>query len=332
MRSELNHAKPIGIPNGGERFRYSLEPGEGKKWKSYYEGLYYTAFGNELVLDLALRAINAEQLGLHDDPDFLAVSFSSNDTVGHEWGPDSPEVLDVTLRSDRIVRQLLETLDRQVGRDRYLLAISADHGVCPLPEINRARGLESARISIKLLSSQAEDFLRQTFGRDDEKAQWVEASADPWIYLNRALLANRGLEQAKVEAALARWLERQPGILKACTRTELVQGPPANDSIGQSVWRSFHADRSGDVGVVLKPYYLFDTYLKGTTHGTPHDYDTHVPMLIYGLGIPAMISQERVAPQAIAAVFARHTGTLAPRGTPAVYPESLQAARAKQDR
>lgn len=330
--AEFNRSRAIdrwkGIPWTPLRtdldFRYSLEASEGRRWKSYYQGLYYTAIGNELVADLAERAIDAEQLGRRDVTDFLVVSFSSNDTVGHEWGPDSAEVLDVTLRSDRIVQRLLKTLDSQVEHGRYLLAMSADHGVCPLPEVLRAQGKESARIPIKLLSAHAEDFLRRTFGRPEEKAQWVEASADPWIYLNRALLANRGLDQAAVETELARWLESQPGILKAYTRTQLIDGPPANDPVGLAVWRSFRADRSGDVGVVLKPYYLFDTYLTGTTHGTPHAYDTHVPLLLYGTGIPAQVSQERVCPQAIAAVFARRTGTAAPRTSEAPYPTSLR--------
>ncbi len=304
-------------------FRYTLEPGEGKKWKSYYEGLYYTALGNELVAELAEQAIRGEKLGRGEVADFLVVSFSSNDTTGHEWGPDSPEVRDVTLRSDLIVERLMKVLDTQVGQGRYLLAISADHGVCPLPERLRAQGHDSERISIKLLSTQAEDFLRRTFGGPGEKATWVEASADPWIYLNRALLANRGLEQSMVETALARWLQQQRGTLKAYTRAELLKGPPADDPVGQAVWRGFHGERSGDVVVVLKPYHLFDTYLKGTTHGTPHAYDTHVPLLLYGAGIAAQVSQERVCPQAVAAIFARHAGTAAPRTLQPAYPKTL---------
>src|SRR5213078_1292588 len=102
--------------------------------KEYYNALYCSPFGNDLLLDLAKRAIDAEHLGLRDAPDLLVVSFSCNDPIGHVWGPDSQEVLDVTLRSDRVVKQLLDFLDARVGRGRYVVALTADHGICPLPE------------------------------------------------------------------------------------------------------------------------------------------------------------------------------------------------------
>src|SRR5207248_1539944 len=122
---------------------------------------------------------------------------------------------------------------------RYLLALSADHGVCPLPEVSRALGRESARVPLQLLDKEAEAFLREKFGKKDDKAHWVESAGEPWVYLNRRLLRERRLDQAAVEAALADWFRQQPGIQACYTRSELLKGPPADDAVEQTVRLSF---------------------------------------------------------------------------------------------
>ncbi|HJT76500.1 MAG TPA: alkaline phosphatase family protein, partial [Gemmataceae bacterium] len=216
----------------GRTFPHPMSGGPLKLKATYYGALYDSPFGNDLLLELAERAIDAEQLGKHDVPDLLCVSFSCNDPVGHTWGPDSQEVLDVTLRSDRLLRELLDHLDRAVGAGRYLLAVTADHGVCPLPEVARRRGEDTGRISPAKLRQGAEEFLDESFGPNPGKAPWLEAagsSFSPAAYLNQAALAKRGLKSADVEAALAGWLVKQPGIQAAYTRTQLLAGVPADD-------------------------------------------------------------------------------------------------------
>jgi hypothetical protein len=127
-----------------------------------------------------------------------------------------------------------------------------------------------------------------------------------------------------VEEALARWLEKQDGILKAYTRTQLLHGVPADDAIGLRVRRSFHPDRCGDVAVVLKPYHLFDElFTTGTMHGTPHEYDTHVPLLAYGPGFRAGVHSEAVTPQAAAAILAQALGIAPPAAADDPVPPSL---------
>lgn len=299
--------------------------GEGNLSGAYYKSLYVTPFGNEVILDLAKLAIDREELGRHRHPDLLSISFSCNDPIGHVWGPDSQEVLDVTLRSDKVVKELLDHLDARVGKGRYVLALTADHGICPLPEESRARGAQATRVPSTLLSSDAEDFLRATFGKENDKGRWLEARAEPWVYLNQSLLKQRGLDAAEVEATLARWYRTQPGILTAYTRSQLLKGVPADDPVGQSVLRSFHPERAGDVAVILKPLHLFGSVLSiGTTHGTPHPYDTHVPLLVLGPGIRAGAYKDRVTPQAITPIFARALGIEPPSGNETKYPESLK--------
>jgi predicted AlkP superfamily pyrophosphatase or phosphodiesterase len=308
----------------GRTFPHPMMGGKNRLSEDYYQALVTSPYGNELLLELALRAIDAEHLGCGDAADFLSVSFSSNDLIGHCWGPDSQEVLDVTLRSDQVVQRLLEHLDAKVGKGRYVLAITADHGICPLPEVARAQGKDAGRVPTELLGSLAEAFLNKTFGQRDRKDRWLEGRAASWVYLNRTLLQQYGLNAAQVEATLAGWLKQQPGVLTAYTRSELLNGLPADDTIGASVRRSFHPERSGDVMLVLKPYHLFTFVLStGTTHGTPHSYDTHVPLLVYGPGVRRGIHAEAVMPQATAVILAHALGIKAPGRALAPLPEEL---------
>jgi hypothetical protein len=252
------------------------------------------------------------------------VSFSSNDLIGHIWGPDSQEVLDVTLRSDKVMQTLLDHLDSTVGKGRYVLALTADHGICPLPDVARTQGKDAGIVPADVLGGRAEAFLSATFGQKEKKDRWLEAKASSWVYLNRRLLQERGLESARVEEALVGWLKQQPGILAAYTRGQLLKGLPADDPVGSAVRRSFYPERSGDVTAILKPYYLFASpFVSGTTHGTPHSYDTHVPLLVYGPGVRLGIHDESVTPEASATILAHALGIPPPARAQAPLPKGL---------
>jgi hypothetical protein len=308
----------------GRTFPHPLGAGLAKPGPVYYEALYNSPFGNDLLLDLVKRAVDGENLGVRDAPDLLCVSFSSNDSVGHCYGPDSQEVLDVTLRSDLIVRDLLAYLDAKVGKGRYVLALTADHGVCPLPEVARREGKDAGRVIPVLWPVQAELYLKTTFGKAGDSARWVKAVAPPWFHLDHEALTRQGLSIPAVEAALADWLRKQTGIQAAYTRTQLLKGIPADDAIGQAVQRSFYPARCGDVTAVLKPYYLFGLGLTGTNHGSPNAYDTHVPLLVYGPGIAGGVRREAVTPQAVAAIFCQSLAIRAPALAEAPVPASLR--------
>ncbi len=308
----------------GRCFPHPMTAGLKAPGKLYYQALANSPFGNELLLKLAERALDAEHLGAGDVPDLLCLSFSSNDIVGHCWGPDSQEVLDVTLRADEIVQKLLAHLDSTVGNGRYVLVLTADHGVCPLPEVARAQGKEAGRVSGPLLAANAEAFLNQRFGQKGGSDRWLDSRADLSLYLNRRLLSARGLQSVEVEDALAGWLKKQPDVLTAYTRTQLLKGLPEDDDIGGRVRRSFHPERSGDVAVVLKPYHLLALpLLTGTNHGSPHPYDTHVPLLVYGPGINRGTQEGSITPQATAAILARALGIRPPSRAEAPVPEGL---------
>jgi len=313
----------------GRTFPHPTNGGLTSAGKAYYGALTNSPFGNDLLLALARQAIEAEHLGQGDVPDLLLLSFSSNDLIGHTWGPDSQEVLDVTLRSDLIVKELLDFLDARVGRGQYTLALCSDHGVCPLPEVARAEGKEAGRVSPQVLLTGASAFLNDTYAKGD-KVVWIEEAVYSWIYLSRGALRAQGLKSAEMEATLAKWLVQQPGIQAAYTRTQLSAGPIKNDPVGERVRRSFDPARCGDVYLVLKPYYLLSpplspkVYLR-TTHGSPHPYDTHVPLLVYGPGIQPGVRTDLVTPQAVAAILARGLGVDPPSGAEDAVPAGLMS-------
>ena len=319
-------------------FRYSNTGGKAKPGKEYYEKLANSSAGNDLMLEIARTCATAEKLGKHEVPDLLVVSFSSNDLIGHTWGPDSPEVLDVTLHSDAVIAELLGFLDSHVGKGEYIMAVTADHGVCPLVEVSKERGIRGAeRVNVKALQEAIEDHLTARLGSStaakegQKKPRWIEAMADkdatsfPWIYFNPKVLSAFGKSREEVAQATAEFLSKHPHVNHAYTRAELKAGFPANDIIGSRVQRSFNTERSGDVYVLLKPYCIpLDRFKTGTTHGTPYNYDTHVPLLVYGPGISGGVRRETVTPQATAAIFSKWLGLRLPNMAEFPVPATLE--------
>jgi hypothetical protein len=326
LRSDLDYAKLSGPDDTvgesqGRVFPHRLEPTDPKQKTAYLSAVYSSPFGNELLLDLAEKAIAAESLGKDDVPDLLTLSFSSNDAVGHAWGPDSQEVLDVTLRSDQIMKQLLDTLDAKVGKGKYVLVMTADHGVCPLPENSRIQGRGGERVQ-PATKAKLEEFLSEKYGKT--KDDWIEALSGPWIYLRAKAVTAAGLTQADVEEALANWLVQQAGVQAAYTRTALTQSLKSSDTGRQMVARSFFPERCGDVYVVLQPYCLPSAASgTGTTHGSPWEYDTHVPLVIYGTGVQPGTRQTKVSPLAAAAILARAAGIEPPSDAITPPPDGL---------
>jgi hypothetical protein len=325
----------------GRTFPHPMSAGAKPKSLTYYEAVANSPFGNEMLLDLAKRAIEAEKLGQDDDPDLLCLGFSSNDLVGHTWGPDSQEVLDITLRSDAIIKELLDLLDAKVGKGNYVLVLSADHGIAPIPELAAAKGKKAGRVNPKALAQAASDYLTKAFAKDGENLVWFEhdprdaAFHNGFVYLNRNLLKERALDRAKVERGLADWLVQQPHIQAAYTRSDLLKARPKNDPLGEQVWLSFHPEESGDVIFVLEPYFLLTEPITSpdklaafrTTHGSPHSYDTWVPLMVYGPGVRRGLRDGRVSPLATAAILSRALGIPRPAGAESDVPAGLFGER-----
>jgi hypothetical protein len=340
LRPDLDYAKYSGPDDSpgedkgssqGVTFPHPFDGGSKKVLTTYFAQVANSPAGNELLLEGAKRAVVAEKLGQDEHPDLLSISFSSNDLVGHCWGPDSQEVLDITLRSDLIIRDLLRFLDEKVGKGNYVLALSADHGSCPLPEAARARGHKAARVAPETVFGAAETFLSERFPSREvaaappkakAKTKWFAKTGTNMAYFNRAVLKQRGTTVAEASRETVKWLVKQPTVQAAYASEDL---PEATDAIGQAVRRGFLASRSGDVTVVLKPYHYFADAKKltGTTHGSPHPYDTHVPLVAFGPGLKAGVRKERVTPELAAVILAAGLGIEPPAKATAKVPAGL---------
>jgi hypothetical protein len=235
-----------------------------------------TPWGNEMIEQFAEAALAGEQLGKHATTDILAVSFSSNDYVGHAVGPDDPAVRDISIRTDRLLGKLFDAVEHSVGMNNTLVVLTADHGVAPVPEVNEARHMPGGRLSEKALGQAISDALVKRYGSD----KWLLPSPAYAPYLNLETVAAHKLDPAVVEKTIAEAALRQPHIARAYTHSDLETGRIQRDNIGNAVSLSFYGPRSADVYIVPEPYYLFDA--AGTTHGTPYDYDTHVPLIFLG--------------------------------------------------
>jgi predicted AlkP superfamily pyrophosphatase or phosphodiesterase len=338
LRSNIDYAKFSGpddvsaegtgvVKKQGRVFPHPMDAGLKRPGRDYWDTVVTSPFGNQLLLDFAIKATTAENLGHGPAIDFLSISFSSNDYIGHQYGPDSQEVMDVTLRADLIVRHLLGALDQHVGRGNYLLALSADHGICPLPEVSASHGKDAKRIQAVLFATKAIKFLTDKYGPVEGSARWIEGvGAFPWVYLNHGLIASKGLKSEDVVDTLANYFRTQDGIQAVYTRRQLDAPPSAGEEPPLRMMRkSYVPARCGDLAIITKPYYLLTTFTTGTSHGTPHDYDTHVPLVVMGPGIPAGQCDDLVTPQAVVPVFARAAGINPPATTEAILPDRLRA-------
>ena len=341
FRPELDYDTLAGPDDGsgegggsgqGKVFPHPMNAGKEAVSKGYYEALANSPFGNDLLLEFTKACVAAEGLGKDDVPDLLVVSFSSNDLVGHTWGPDSQEVLDVTLRSDAMMADFLTFLDAHVGKGNYAMTVTADHGICPLVQHSAERGVDALQVPPAKLRERCEAHLKEAFGAaaagpKDPKAKtaWVEAFSAPWLYLNPRLLEAAKKPRGEVAASVADFLRKQPEVARVFTRDELASTVPDDDVLAQRVKRSFYPERSGDVYVVMRPYYLpSKPGDAGTTHGAPYNYDTHVPLVVYGPGVGGGPRTEPTTPQAAAAITARFLGVRPPKDADFPVPTTLE--------
>ena len=267
--------------------------------------VFESSFGNEVLVAFAKDVVSHERLGQRGVTDILAVSLSSNDDVGHEYGPDSPEVHDVTVKTDAAVADLLQHIDTLVGLGHVVVAFTADHGVSPLPETTSAQGRSAGRFVGRVQNEAVEAALSAKFGA----GKWVLSGGDS-VYLNHSLITERKLDAADVRATAAAAIATVPHVAHVYTREQLLGPAPPTDLIGRRAANSYHGDRSGDVEVVLEPHWIRDN--SGAEHGSPYDDDSHVPLIVMGPGVRAGTYQEPVALNDLAPTLAHLLGVPAP--------------------
>jgi predicted AlkP superfamily pyrophosphatase or phosphodiesterase len=250
---------------------------------------YFTTFltlspaGDDLTLAFAKTLMEAEQIGQDEVTDYLSVSFSSTDYVGHMFSPSSLEAEDNQLRLDHTLADLFAHVDKLIGLKNTLIVLSADHGGPEAPGYLNALGIPARYVSPeKWDKDPAMSALKEKFGIGKEL---IEAFRQPYVYLNREVIREKGLDPALVEKAVVEELSKLDGVALAVSSTALREGNLPNTPLIQSVLRNFNPRRSGDIFVVFEPHCFindFDGLIVACTHGAPWSYDTFVPVVFAG--------------------------------------------------
>jgi len=290
--------------------------------KYLYLRLSLSPVGDELTLDFTKSLIKNEHIGQGDNVDFLAVSFSSTDYVGHLFGPSSLETEDNILRLDRILAELFEFVDNEVGLENTLIVLSADHGAPEAPEYMTELGMEAGRFDFTYFKEQGplNEVLKKRFGRDD----LIASHSHPYLYLNLQSIAEASLNIDVVESFIAAEVMKIPGIAYAQTRSDLLAGRISNSPLQIQIRRNFHPERSGNIHLIQEQYWFLHSTdeaqkmgLEGIAaiHGSPWTYDTYVPIFFAGNGITAQTITRRVSPTDIAPTIANYLKIKFPSGS-----------------
>jgi hypothetical protein len=273
---------------------------------AYYKAMTLTPYGNDLTLLAARTILQAEKLGQDEVPDLLVVNLSSNDYVGHSFGPQSLEVQDMFYRTDRQLGEFVKFIEDQMHGQPWVLALSSDHGVGPIPEYAASLGLPAARGplgDLKGVQKRLEENLQRHLGVPAKDGRYVQQVEETEIYLNRELPELAGERFGQAQRIVRDALLELPAIAGAITRDDLLAGGDVPGLVRQ-FRLSFNPKRSGDVLYVLAPYNI-PAGGAAATHGSPWRYDTHVPLLLLGSGVRPGKYTQMVSPAALAPTLAR---------------------------
>jgi predicted AlkP superfamily pyrophosphatase or phosphodiesterase len=265
--------KPFG--NEAKGFPYSTKNFVGKN----YGVIANMPQGNSLTAEMAKAAVTGEQLGADDITDFLAVSFSSPDYIGHSFGANSIEEEDSYLRLDKELGDLLDFLDNKVGKGQYTIFLSADHGVTQTPEFLLENSIPAGRVLMNTIKN-----LEKNLKEKYNIANLIVSMDYYQLHLNYTLLDSAKLDNEEVEKWIIKSLSKEPGIARVFAIEELNEVPlPA--TIREMLNNGYYPRRSGDIQIILKSHFIDAYSTTGGTHGVWSPYDSHIPLLWYGWGI-----------------------------------------------
>lgn len=284
--------------------------------KYYYTLLMASPVVDELTVDFAKELIKNEHLGKDEIPDYLAVSLSSTDYVGHTFGPASLESEDNLLRLDRTLADLFAFIDKEVGLENTLIVLSADHGTPEIPEYMAEKGLSADRINLDRLDyARLDKELTKQFGIGSEV---IKITFHPYVYLDHALLKIKELDPAKVSRVVAQEMIKFDGIGYAVPSTDLAAGNlPDASPMARQVLRNFNPKRSGDIYIIYEPHWCAtaDGDVAAVNHGSPWRYDTFVPIIFAGKGVNKAYITRPVETVDIAPTLSLYLGIKPPSGS-----------------
>jgi len=282
-----------------------------KLWEANgkYNLLKVTPYGNSITTDFAIAAIEGERLGEDLFTDFLAISFSSTDYVGHFYGVNSKEVQDTYVRLDADLQRLFKTLDKKVGTGEYTVFLTADHGAVHVPSYLKDQKIPAGYIEFDDIKSKFEAFLKYRFGTIDI----IKNFSNYQYFLDHKVIKNLDIELAHAQEIIAKELLNYEGVDRVYTGQQMWQNN-YTEGLPYILQNGYNQKRSGDILMVLKPGII--NYSKtGSTHGSPQIYDTHVPLLFYGKGIHSGSTYQRTEIPDIAPTMAALLGIAFPNGT-----------------
>ncbi len=302
--------------------------GADKPDAAYYRALYASPFGNDVLLDFARRGIEAMELGKRGVTDLLLLSLSSNDLVGHAYGPLSHEVMDVTLRTDQQLATFFKYLDERVGLENCVIALTGDHGAGMVPEYAEEKKLGGGRLNATMVAGTINDALVAAVGAPAGGKSYVARIAMPWVYLDQGLLKDHNISTDKLRTILNKLAKDQTSydaffVADDIRRDGFVTSPVSHGPVNgvsdhprtadtavahlrARVKNCYFAGRSGDVYVHVAENWYAGGHAAG--HGSAHAYNTHVPLLLFGRGIKPGKHNTPAAPTDIAPTLARLLG------------------------
>ncbi len=322
-RDRDDRACEKGYKHLGRMFPHPLAA---EKPADVHAAITYTPFYDELTLAFAEELMRQERLGQGPATDLLAISLSATDQIGHAWGPESLEAEDNVRRVDAMLAGFFQRLDRTIGLDKTLLVLSADHGMDEIPECAEAMGLPAGRHYPEKFIRALNEALRAQFRIDRDL---VTTFWPPSLYFDLEAVRQLGLDLPAVERAAAEVMRRMPGMAFAVTRTDMLAGLVPNDPLGRAISLSFHPLRSGNVLIFpAQGWYLYqEAEAYAAMHGSPYAYDTYVPVLIAGPGIPRQTIHRRITPACLAPTIASYLDIKPPSGCIAeALPEVLSGS------
>jgi predicted AlkP superfamily pyrophosphatase or phosphodiesterase len=275
--------------------------------KTDYEILRSTPFGNTIIKDIALAALQYENLGKGDYTDLLAISFSSTDYVGHKMGPQSIETEDTYLRLDRDLAEIISYLEKNYGKDNFLLFLTADHAAAYVPAELMDFKMNAGYFSYKIFADSLKRYLHRMYNDTNLVASIINGQ----VYLNHTLIGHKNIILKNLQEEIASFALTFKGVANAYTSFQL-NGDILKNKLAGLIQNGFYLKRSGDIAILLEPAWLDDYPHTGTSHGTTYTYDTHVPLLWYGSHIKTGFTSEPIDITDIAPTIAALLNIMAP--------------------
>ncbi|MEZ4811546.1 MAG: alkaline phosphatase PafA [Allomuricauda sp.] len=268
-----------------------------------------TPYGNSITADFALKALEAEGLGMDAITDFLAISFSSTDYVGHFYGVNSKEIEDTYLRLDLDLERILNALDQKVGVGQYTVFLTADHGAINVPAYLRDEKVPAGYLDEGAMQERFTEFLKYKYGTTDV----VKNVSNFQVFLDHKILANLDIDLDDAEEEIAMELLGYDEVNQVFTAHQMWQNN-YTEGIPYIIQNGYNQKRSGDIMFVQRPGFI--SYGRtGSSHGSPMIYDTHVPLLLYGKGIKHGNTVNRTEIPDVAPTIAALLGIAFPNGT-----------------